>query len=80
MHASNESSVANSGQDINRRTFLKACGLTAGGLLLGCGPSLQEVNKGVENVAYDCNPIFPIPKQGCYTGTNDQDLGSNHYI
>ena len=50
------------------------------GLVLGlgsssCGPSLQDVrnvNKGIEDIVYECNPILPIPKRGCYTGTNEQ--------
>jgi hypothetical protein len=62
-------------KNIDRRQFLKETGkVTAGlaGLLSSCAPSLRETRQDVINQKGDCNPILPIPAEGCYTGTNYQ--------
>jgi hypothetical protein len=48
------------------------CGMAMGSYLQSCGPSLTEVNKDADQVNLECNPILPLPKRGCYTGTNKQ--------
>jgi hypothetical protein len=57
---------------LGRRQFIQVAAAGLVGIALGCGPSLKEVNRSVEDVVYESNPIVPIPKIGCYTGTNKQ--------
>jgi hypothetical protein len=52
--------------------FFALSSISLSSLNFGCGPSLKEVNKGVENIEFECSAILPIPKSGCYTGTNKQ--------
>lgn len=66
--------------EISQRKFLRISTTGLTGLLLGLGaqarnPSLQDLQKvkqGIEDIVYECSPILPIPKRGCYTGTNLQ--------
>jgi len=60
-------------KDIDRREFLKgtsraAVGLT--GLLSGCAPALKETRQDIINQKWDTNPLIPIPKDGCYAGSD----------
>jgi len=73
-------------KEIDRRYFLKRSGqaalavgggLTLGTLLSGCAPALKETRQDVEQIDWDCNPILPIPDEGCYTGTNEEENFSN---
>ncbi len=70
---------------VSRRDFLKMAGKAALGLgavsglesLVGCaslsGITLPDATREeVAKIKWDCNPILPIPENGCYTGTNDQ--------
>jgi hypothetical protein len=62
-------------KDIERRDFLKGTGKAAlglAGLLTGCSPTLKETRKDVESIKWDCNPILPIPAEGCYAATNEE--------
>jgi hypothetical protein len=65
---------------VGRRDFLKTSytttlvigsALTLEFILQGC-TSLKHTRKDVINQKFECNPILPIPNNGCYTGTNYQ--------
>jgi hypothetical protein len=65
-------------QGITRRKFLQnslALG-TALSLesLLGSCATLREARQEVRNQQWSCNPILPIPKEGCYVGFYDGGL------
>jgi hypothetical protein len=63
-------------EKIDRREFLKTCGKatalagTAYGLesVIGCAPTLKETRGNLVDQKWDCNPILPIPAEGCYIG------------
>lgn len=68
---------------INRRHFLNKSWKTIAILgtanlglksLIGCTLALKETRQDVAQINWDCNPILPIPKEGCYTGTNMQSV------
>lgn len=70
----------------SRRTFLEvtagSTALTLAGFVygsfpqeaeaMGSVPTSKETREDVMNQRWDCNPILPIPPDGCYTGTNAQ--------
>ena len=63
----------------SRRGFIKMVGL-AGALfasqkITGC-TSFRESRHEVSSIPWKCNPILPIPKDGCYVGTNLQGNSS----
>jgi hypothetical protein len=67
--------------NLSRRDFLKETGkLALGGAAAavylksfsGCASFPKETREDVAKIKWDCNPILPIPKIGCYTGTNKQ--------
>jgi hypothetical protein len=67
--------------DMDRRKFLQTAGVAAGaGILGGCATNSgtnrisEKGREYVDSIEWDCNPILPIPKDGCYTGTNQQFL------
>jgi hypothetical protein len=65
---------------ITRRDFLKQTGKAALAASVGfesgvaCAPTLKETKQDVAQIKWDCNPILPIPKEGCYAGTNMQSV------
>ena len=62
--------------DMDRRKFLQMVGAAAGaGILGGCAILPKDSREDVANIEWDCNPILPIPKNGCYIGTNIQVKG-----
>jgi hypothetical protein len=67
-------------KEMDRREFLKKSGQAALVASVGfesvvaCAPPLKETKQDVAQIKWDCNPILPIPKEGCYTGTNMQSF------
>jgi hypothetical protein len=59
---------------LTRRDFLRNSGKAAlaasAGLesIVACTPTLKETRQQLEDQKWDCNPIIPIPSEGCYTG------------
>jgi hypothetical protein len=61
-------------QNIDRREFLKGTGTAAigvAGFLSGCA-TLREPRQELRSQQWNCNPVLPIPQEGCYIGFLNQ--------